>query len=245
MTTEQELEIFSRQLILKEFTDKKFKELQDKEVSIIGMGGIGCPLAQYLISCGIRKLNIFDNDVINKNNLNRQNLYSLIDLGKKKVKVAKKKLLQINSLAKINTFDNKITNQNTKLLKNSSIVIDATDNWATMRLVNNYVVKNNIPLISASAVGFDIQIILFKNKKNKHLCLECIFPNKKEPDLARCDTVGILGTTAGLAGLIAAQKTINFFMGFNKNDNNINLIDCKTLVINNIKITKNNNCGLI
>ena len=111
MTTEQELEIFSRQLILKEFTDKKFKELQDKEVSIIGMGGIGCPLAQYLISCGIRKLNIFDNDVINKNNLNRQNLYSLIDLGKKKVKVAKKKLLQINSLAKINTFDNKITNQ--------------------------------------------------------------------------------------------------------------------------------------
>ena len=70
-----------------------------------------------------------------------------------------------------------------------------------MKLVNEYALNNNIPLVSSSVVGFDIQLILFKNIKNKHLCLECIFPNKEEPILARCDTVGILGTTAGLAGI--------------------------------------------
>ena len=90
-----EFEIFSRQIILKEFVEKKFIELQNKEISIVGIGGIGCPLAQYLISCGIKKLNLFDNDIVVKNNLNRQTLSNLNDIGKKKASVAKKKLLLI------------------------------------------------------------------------------------------------------------------------------------------------------
>ena len=89
--TEEELEIFSRQLILKDFKEEKFNELQKKEISIIGLGGIGCPLAQYLISSGIKKLNIFDGDTIKKTNLNRQTLYSIHDIGKKKSTIAKKK----------------------------------------------------------------------------------------------------------------------------------------------------------
>ena len=76
------------------------------------------------------------------------------------------------------------------------------------------------------------------------MCLECIFPNEKEPDLARCDIAGILGTVAGLAGLISAQKTINFFMKFNDNINLLTLIDCKELSVNNIKITEHTQCKL-
>ncbi|SVD26376.1 uncharacterized protein METZ01_LOCUS379230, partial [marine metagenome] len=118
----------------------------------------------------------------------------------------------------------------------------ASDNWKTMRLINDYSLKNNIPLLSASAVGFDIQIVLFENKKNNHLCLNCIFPNEKEPNLARCDTVGILGTAAGLAGILTAQKTINFFMKFNDDNNFLTLVDCKTLAVNHIKIEKKTDC---
>ena len=240
----EELEIFSRQLILKEFDEKSFINLQNKKVSIIGMGGIGCPLSQYLISCGLKNLNLFDHDIIHKHNLNRQTLYNLKDLSKKKVDIAKKKLLQINPNIKINSHFKKITNSNLNLLKNSSIIIDASDNWETMRTINLYAQNNNIPLLSASAVGFDIQIILFENNKNNHLCLECIFPNKNEPDLARCDTVGILGTSAGLAGLLSAQKTINFFLNFKNNSNVLTLINCKTLSIDNIKVNNNPNCSL-
>lgn len=241
---EEELEIFSRQLILNDFDEKSFNLLQSKNISIVGIGGIGCPLSQYLISSGIKNLNIFDSDIIKKNNLNRQTLYNIDDLGKKKVIVAKKKLLKINPYANINITDKKIEGDNVKKLKNSSMIIDASDNWETMKLVNRYALKNNIPLISASATGFDIQIIQLNNNKNKHLCLECIFPNEKEPDLPRCDTVGILGTAAGLAGLISAQKTINFLMKFNSNKNMLTLIDSKTLLINDIKINKNLNCEL-
>ena len=208
------------------------------------MGGIGCPIAQYLVSSGIKDINLFDDDIIKKNNLNRQNLYSIEEVGKKKTIIAKKKLLGINPNAKINSCSEKITNSNVNLLKDSSIIIDASDNWITMKLTNNYAIKNNIPLLSASAVGFDIQIILFENNKNKHLCLECIFPNEKEPDLARCDTAGILGTVAGLAGLISAQKTINFFMDFNDNINLLTLVDCEELSVNNIKINEHTQCKL-
>jgi len=242
--SEEELEIFSRQLILNDFNEKSFSELQNKVVSIVGLGGIGCPLAQYLISCGIKNIKMFDDDIIKKNNLNRQTLYTLKEIGRKKTVVAKEKLLGINSHANINIYDKKITSKNLNLLKKSSIIIDASDNWITMRLINNYSQKNNIPLLSASAVGFDIQIALFENNKKNHLCLECIFPNKKEPNLARCDTVGILGTAAGLAGILSAQKTINFFMKFNDNNNLLTLIDCKTLSVNHIKIEKKVDCKL-
>lgn len=241
---EEELEIFSRQLILKEFNEQSFKILQNKKISIVGMGGIGCPLAQYLISCGIKNLNFFDNDIIKKNNLNRQTLFNIKDLDKNKTTIAKQKLLQINPYANIKSYNEKITKNNLNLLKDSSIIIDASDNWLTMKLVNEYATNNNIPLISCSVLGFDIQIILFKNIKNQHLCLECIFPNKEEPILPRCDTVGILGTTAGLAGVLSAQKTINFLMNFPENNELLTLIDCKTLAINHIKVKKKNNCRL-
>ena len=239
---EDELEIFSRQLILNEFDEKSFNELQNKKISIIGMGGIGCPLSQYLISSGIKNLDFFDNDIVKKNNLNRQTLYNINDLNKKKIEIAKRKLLQVNPYANINGHDLKIDNKNLYKLKNSSIIIDASDNWKTMKLVNEYSSINNIPLVSCSVVGFDIQLILFKNIKNKHLCLECIFPNKEEPNIARCDTVGILGTAAGIAGVLSAQKTINFLMDFKENKDLLTLIDCKTLTINHIKVKNKIDC---
>ena len=242
--TEEELEIFSRQLILKDFSEEKFNELQKKQISIIGLGGIGCPLAQYLISSGIKKLNIFDGDIIQKNNLNRQTLYSINDIGKKKSGIAKKKLLGTNPNAIINSYDQKITKNNLHLLKNSSIIIDASDNWETMRFINEYTTKNKLPLLSISVVGFDIQIILFENSFHNHLCLECIFPNYNEPELARCDTVGIMGTATGIAGIISAQKTINFLLKFNEKINILTLIDAKLLSICHIKTKKNINCKL-
>ena len=241
----EELEIFSRQLILEEFNFKDFKKLQNKNISIIGIGGIGCPTAQYLISSGIKNLQIFDQDIIKKNNLNRQTLFSINDIGEKKSIIAKKRLKGINPLANIKSYHKKISEDNLDLLKESSIVIDATDNWETMKLVNNYCQKNYIPLLSSSVVGFDVQIALFVNNKKDHLCLECIFPNNNDKELARCETIGILGIAAGLAGLLSAQKTINFLMKFNQNNNFLTLINCKSLSFDHIKIAKNPKCNLI
>ena len=243
--SEQELQIFSRHLILKEFDEKSFNNLQKQKITIIGLGGIGCPAAQYLVSAGIKAIKLIDDDIIQKTNLNRQILYSIKDIGKYKSRIAKIKLNNINPECNIDAISSRLESRNiNEYLNNSSLVIDATDNWKSMTLINEYCVDKSIPLVSSSVVGFDSQITLFNNFPDKHLCLQCIFPNKEEVDLARCDSVGVLGTAAGIAGLIVAQKTINFFLE-KKLDNFMTMVNIKSPKIVNLKIKKNINCKYI
>ena len=243
--SEQELQIFSRHLILKEFNEKSFNYLQKQKITIIGLGGIGCPAAQYLVSAGIKKIKLIDGDIVQKTNLNRQILYSIKDIGKPKVEIAKKKLNNIYPECNINAISSHLESKNiNKYLNNSSLIIDATDNWKSMLLINKYCVNKSIPLVSSSVVGFDSQVTLFNNLPKEHLCLQCIFPNKKEPDLARCDSVGVIGTAAGITGLIVAQKTLNFFLE-KRLDNYMTIMNIKSLKIDNLKIKKNANCQYI
>lgn len=243
MISENELKLFSRQLILNDFNDKNFKFIQSQNIVIVGIGGIGCPVAQYLVSSGIKNLTLIDNDIVQLSNLNRQILFNQKDIGKKKVDIAKKKLNYINPKAKIKIFSKLINNKNiSQKLLNASLVIDATDNWKTMSTINEYCTKNSVPLISCSVAGYDGQIIFFKNKKNKHLCLNCIYTNQNEPDLPRCDTVGVLGIAAGITGLIAAQLTINYFTNNPKNLEKLIMINSKSMKIEYIKIKKNDSC---
>lgn len=239
----QELNLFARQLILKEFNEKVFEKIQSQHVTLVGLGGIGCPAAQYLLATGVKKITLIDGDIVQLSNLNRQILYSINDIGKKKVDVAKIKLQGINPNCQIVNIPTKLTEDNLhNSLMKSSLVIDTTDNWSSMLLINEYCVQNFIPLISSSVVGYDGQVILFKNKKNHHLCLNCIYPNKDEPDIARCDRVGILGTTAGLTGLTVAQTVINFFTNSYENFNKLIMINSKTLKIDHIKVKENIKC---
>ena len=94
--SEQELEIFSRHLILKEFDEAAFKKLQKKKITLIGLGGIGCPAIQYLVSTGVKNIKLIDGDIVQKNNLNRQLLFSINDIKKSKAVVAKERLKNIN-----------------------------------------------------------------------------------------------------------------------------------------------------
>ena len=213
--SEEEYEIFSRQFILNDFSEENLKRLSNIKIGIVGMGGIGCPLSQYLVSSGIKDILLVDGDIIEKSNLNRQILFNLNDIGKKKVDVAKDKLKFINTECNINTIAENINSLNLNFLKEYSIVVDATDDWLTSKLLNEYCLKNSINFLYSSALRYDLQIILFNNSnKNNHLCLNCIFPNKDNVDLPRCSVVGISGISAGLTGLIAAQKIINFYLNY-------------------------------
>ena len=239
-----EYEIFGRQFILNFFSEKNITKLGKSKVSIIGLGGIGCPLAIYLISSGIKNLNLFDGDIVEKSNLNRQILYTLEDVGYKKTKIAKNKLLKINPKSNIKIINKNLDKSNCSYLSDSSIVIDTSDNWVSMKLINEYCVKNSIPLISSSVVGLDVEVAFFENKKNHHLCLNCLFPNKEELELPRCDTIGVSGIAAGMAGLISAQKTINFLINLNKESNILNLLNVLKGDLQKIRLNNNNKCYL-
>ena len=242
--TDYEYEIFSRQFILKVFSEQNVEKLEKSKISIIGIGGIGCPLATYLVSSGLKYIQLIDGDIIEKSNLNRQILFTSDDIGQKKVIIAKKKLLKINPNCQIKIIDENLNKSNINNLCNSSIIIDTSDSWETMKIVNEYCVKESIPLVSSSVVGFDVEVAIFENKKNHHLCLNCLFPNKNDIDLPRCDTVGVSGIAAGMAGLLAAQKTINFLINLNQKSNILSLLNVLKEDLQKINLKNNSKCYL-
>jgi len=238
-----EYEIFSRQFILKNFDQKSIHKLHDAKITIVGLGGIGCPLSQYLVSSGLKHLTLFDGDLVEKTNLGRQILYNLDDLGEYKSICAKNRLLKTNPYCKITAYAENLTETNINVLLDADIIIDTSDDWQLSKLINKFCVKNSLQYIFSSAINNNIQICLFKNQIN-HTCLNCVFPNDEDVELARCDTVGISSICAGIAGLITAQKTINTILKI-KNENNIlSLINSENLSISNIKIKNNADCAL-
>ena len=243
--SENEYEIFSRLFILDEFSEKNLKILSKIKIGIVGVGGIGCPLSQYLVNSGIKDLLLADGDIVEKSNLNRQILFNLEDIGGKKVDVARDRLKLINNECKINIINKNIDSFNLNYLKECSIIVDATDHWHTSKLLNKYCLENSINFLYSSALKHDLQIILFDNSnRNNHLCLNCIFPNKDDVDLPRCSSVGISGISAGLAGLVAAQKIINFTLNLKDETNIMTICDGKKLNIDNIVIKRKHDCYL-
>tara|TARA_Y100000590_G_scaffold470730_1_gene668907 strand:+ start:23419 stop:24174 length:756 start_codon:yes stop_codon:yes gene_type:complete len=246
--TNKEINLFARHLILEDFTEKKQKILSRSQVTFVGMGGINSPIIIYLSYIGIKNFNIIDYDNVKISNLNRQIIYSQNDIGKKKVLCAKRFLKKINSKLKIRTYNAKIIKKNcNKLLSNSDLIVDGSDNWETMLIVNDYCVKYNVPLLSASVAGYDGNIALFNNIPNKHLCLRCVFPIKKEIELPRCDTVGVFGTSAGVIGILSAHKIANFLTS-DKNEqfkSNIVYFNGKNSNFSEIELSYNKNCKLL
>ena len=238
-----EYEIFSRQFILQNFNEENITKLNNANVTIIGLGGIGCPLIQYMVSSGLKNLTFFDGDKIEKSNLGRQILYTLEDVGKYKTLVAKEKLLRTNPNCNITAYSEYLIQENLNLLLHSDIIIDATDNWYTSKLINKFCLQNSLKYIFSSAINYNIEICLFDNKKD-HVCLNCLFPNEEDVDLPRCDTVGISSICAGIAGLVTAQKTINTLLNTKDENNILTLINTSDFTISNIIIKNNVNCVL-
>lgn len=238
-----EYEIFSRQFILQDFNEENILKLNNAKIAIVGLGGIACPLAQYMVSSGFKNLIFFDGDKIEKSNLGRQILYNLEDIGKFKTIIAKDKLLKTNPNCNISAYSEYLTIENINLLLESDIIIDTTDDWHTSKLINKFCVQNSLRYIFSSAINYNIQICLFKNQ-NEHVCLNCLFPNEEDAELARCETVGISSICAGIAGLITAQKIMNTLLNIKDESNILTLINTTDFSMNNIYVKNNVNCLL-
>ena len=241
----QQIKKFARQLILENFGWKKQSIIFKSHITFIGLGGINLPAIIYLLSIGIKKLTLIDYDKVQWSNLNRQIIYSQNDIGKNKIDCVKKFIKKYYPKVEIIAHNKKINKKNSvKIFKKTDLMIDGTDNWETMLTVNDYCLNKSIPLLSASVVGFDGNLILFKNLKNNHLCLRCIFPNFKEPKIPRCETVGILGTTAGIIGILSAHKIVNFLTNKKKFSKKtvLTYFDGQKIEFKDIKVKKNPKC---
>jgi len=237
----KEIEKFSRQIILKNIGTLGQKKILDSKILIIGMGGLGCTAADFLIRSGIGTLGIADHDTVNLSNIHRQSLYMEKDLGKSKVKVAKKRLNEINSKTKINTFNFKLVKKNfEKIVKNYDYIIDGTDNFKSKFLINDLSKKLEKILVTGAISKFDGHIFTFNFKNKNDPCLRDFYQEKVITDeILNCEYEGILGTVAGTVGTILANEILKQILNIGKNLNGfILIVDLLNLRFRKVKINK-------
>ncbi|MDC3184631.1 HesA/MoeB/ThiF family protein [Candidatus Pelagibacter sp.] len=236
-----EIEKFSRQIILKNIGALGQRKIQDAKVLIIGMGGLGCPAAEFLTRSGIGTLGIVDHDRVSLSNIHRQTLYTEKDVNKSKVKIAKKKLNEINSKTKINIFNYKLNKiKFSKIIKNYDYIVDGTDNFESKFLINDISLDYKKFLIVGAISKFDGHIFSFdfKNKNNPSLrdfYQEEVVTN----NILNCEYDGILGTVAGIVGTMQANEILKKILNIGENVNGFVLIlDLLNLSMRRVKLKK-------
>ena len=236
-----QIEKFSRQIILKDIGALGQKKIIKSRVLIIGMGGLGCPAADYLIRAGVGSLGIVDSDKVNLSNIHRQSLYNSNDLKKLKVDVAQKKLKKINSKTKVIAYKTKIDEYNIKqILKGYNYIIDGSDNFKTKFLLNDYCKKSKKFLVAGAISKFDGHIFTFNFKKEKTPCIRSFFQERiVSDDILNCEYEGVLGTVAGIVGIFQANEVLKKILNVGKDLNGfILIIDLLNLNFRKVKLKK-------
>ena len=230
------LERFSRQIILKDIGLIGQKKLAKSKVLIVGLGGLGCPVAGLLCRAGVGNLCLIDFDKVTLSNLHRQTLFAKSDIGKFKVSVAKRNLKNINPKVKIKIYNKKFQNIKTKsFLKNYDVIVDGTDNFKTKFLLNEYAIKFKKKFIVGAINKFEGHVFSFDFKK-KVPCLKCFYQDVPSDEILNCEQDGVIGPIASLVGSIQSTEIIKKILDIGKN------LDSKILIINlldlNFRISK-------
>ena len=241
----KQIERFSRQIVLKNIGTLGQKKIIQSKVLIIGMGGLGCPVAEFLTRAGVGYLGIVDYDNVNLSNIHRQNLYDSNDINKSKVSIAKKKLKKINPKIKIVCHKIKLKENNfNKIAKNYNYIVDGSDNFKTKFLINDFCIKSKKFLVTGAISKFDGHIFTFNFKDKKTPCLRCFFQEDKiSDDILNCEYEGILGTIASIIGTIQANEILKKILNIGKNLNGFILIlDLLNLNFRKVKLNKRKVC---
>lgn len=209
----QEINRYSRHLIMPEVGMEGQKKLSEAKVLCIGAGGLGAPLTLYLAAAGVGTLGILDFDVVDFSNLQRQVIHSEKTLGQLKVDSARDRLLDLNSDIHINTYNTRLTSDNAlDIVKDYDIVVDGTDNFATRYLVNDACVLLGKPNVYGSIFRFEGQVSVFDAKRGP--CYRCLYPEPPPPGLVpSCAEGGVLGILPGIVGTMQAAEVIKLILG--------------------------------
>jgi len=236
-----QIEKFSRQIILKNIGTLGQKKIIKSKILIIGMGGLGCPAAEFLTRAGVGYLGIVDSDNVDLSNIHRQSLYDVSDLKKIKVHAAKKKLKKINSETKVNCYKIRLDKKNfIKILKKYDYVIDGSDNFKTKFLINDFCKVSKKFLVTGAISKFDGHIFSFDFKKKKTPCIRSFFQEKEmSDDILNCEYEGVLGTVAGIIGTLQANEILKKILNIGKDLNGtILILDLLNLNFRKVKLKK-------
>ena len=211
--TDEQLERYSRHIILKEVGVKGQKKLLNGKVLIIGAGGLGAPAALYLAAAGVGTIGIADADEVDLSNLQRQVIHTTADIGKAKVKSAKETMEAINPDVKVNTYRKFIKADNIReIIREYDFVIDGTDNFPAKFLINDACVLEKKPFSHAGIIRFKGQLMTYVPGEGP--CYRCVFQSPPPADaVPTCKQAGVIGAMGGVIGSLQAMEAIKYLLG--------------------------------
>lgn len=238
-----EIQRYSRHLIMPEVGMDGQKKLKAARVLCVGAGGLGSPLALYLAAAGVGTLGLVDADVVDSSNLQRQVIHSTRDIGRSKLDSAEEKLTGLNPYIKIVKFNTMLSSANAlEIFKDFDIIVDGTDNFPTRYLVNDACVISGKPNVYGSIFRFEGQASVFATKEGP--CYRCLYPEPPPPGLVpSCAEGGVLGILPGLVGVIQATEAIKLILGNGEPlIGRLLLIDALGMRFRELKLRKDPDC---
>lgn len=239
MLSNDELKRYSRHLIMSEVGIEGQEKFKNARVLVIGAGGLGCPVLQYLTAAGIGNIGIMDYDVVSESNLQRQILFDTDDIDKAKAETAVRKLKKQNPFVNFDTYDFPLDKTNAlEIFNKYDIIVDCSDNFPTRFLINDASVITGKPLVSGAIYKFFGQVSVYNYKKGP--TYRCIFPEQPEEDeLPNCSTIGVIGIIPGIIGTLQANEVVKIVL--DKDDTlsgTLLQIDALTMKIDKIKFER-------
>jgi molybdopterin/thiamine biosynthesis adenylyltransferase len=240
-----EIERFSRQIILKDIGSAGQEKIKKAKILIVGAGGLGCPVSEFLTRAGVGEIGIIDNDVVDISNIHRQSLYDISDLKRSKVQSAKRKLKKINPNTLVKTYNLRLNESNAlKIIKKYDYIVDGSDNFKTKFLINDISLKLKKFLVVGAISKFDGHLFTYNFKIKKMPCLRCFFQEDSiSDDILNCEYEGVLGTVAGIIGTLQANEVLKQILNIGQNlDGKILILDLLNLSFRKAKISKQKKC---
>lgn len=233
---------YSRQIMLPQIDIEGQQKLLDSTALIMGMGGLGSPVALYLAAAGVGHLIIVDFDEVEISNLQRQILHSSNDIGKSKVDSAQQTLADLDPEVKVTPVNKRLDTEDIiNYCHQADIVIDGTDNFETRFMVNQACVVTGTPLVSGAAIRMEGQLSVFMNDGNSP-CYRCLYREEGGEDL-RCSENGVLSPVVGIIGSMQALEAIKVLTGIGETLNGrLLVIDALHMEMRTLKLKKDPEC---
>ena len=243
-TKKNYLERYSKQIILKDIGILGQKKISLSKILIVGIGGLGCPVADFLSRAGVGTIGLVDFDKVSLSNIHRQVMYDTKDIGKFKVDVLFSKLKKINPNVKTIKYRLKTTKKNLgKIVSKYDVIIDGSDNFKTKFLLNEACLKSKKYFISGSISKYDGHVFTINFRNKKEPCLKCFYQIIPPDNVLNCEADGILGPVAGMVGNLQANEALKKILNIGKSlSSNILIFDLKNLSFRKVKFTKKRNC---
>ncbi|MGB1271370.1 MAG: HesA/MoeB/ThiF family protein [Endozoicomonas sp.] len=211
---DDQLRRYSRQIMLSQVDIEGQEKLLNARVLILGVGGLGCPAAQYLAGAGAGELVLVDPDTVDITNLQRQLLYASQDLGLPKVKAAAQRLSAINPDCHIESIQARLEGDALReQVQKATVVLDCTDNFASRFAINEACVSTETPLVSGAGIRLSGQLAVYDHRQPDAPCYHCLYDEQSNEELS-CSESGILGPVVGTIGTMQALETIKLISGF-------------------------------